>query len=137
VWLRPTPGPILETWCLHETIDSALRGLHKLDYAPLALFAQLGLPPTPVFHGGLFDLRLQQLRESRDVVTAARLLTRRDIFRLPASPGIRWIAASNLVRLLDAHASVHVRGAEVIAVEAPEAWLLRPDSETAQPIRPR
>jgi hypothetical protein len=88
--------------------------------------ARNGLPPTVVFHGGLFDLRPQQLRAAFDVVTAARLLARRDILRLPAASGVRWIGAGELVRLLDAHGSIVARGAEIDLTNAPEARLLGP-----------
>ena len=128
-WLRPRPGPLRSGDGVHETMDSAFRGFYRLDFTPFAWAAQLGLPPTPVLHGSLFDLRPQQLRASFDVLTAARLLARRDILRLPLVPGVRWIAASRLVRLLDEHASVHVRGTEVDSADAPEARLLGPGAD--------
>lgn len=125
-WQRPQPGPLRARNGVHETVDSAFRGLDGLDYGPLATAARYGLPPTPVFHGGLFDLRPQQLRDSFDVLTAARLVARRDLLRLPSLAGVRWIGAGSFVQLLDEHESVHVRGAEVDSADAPEALLMGP-----------
>ena len=112
-WLRPRLGPPLEGPNVHESFNSALRGLHRLDYGPFAALAAAGIPPTPVLHGGLFDLRASQLKADRDVVTLARLALRRDAVRLPGVPGVRWIRAGELVRVLRAHDRIEVRGAEV------------------------
>ena len=136
-WLRPGVGPLRDGGAVHETIDSAMRGLRGVKLGTLASLARTGLPPTPVFHGRLFDLRVQQLRASSDLVTAARLLARRDIFRLPSLPGLRWVGASELIRLLDAHGSIVVRGAEVDLTEAPHARLLGPGGATQHLTGPR
>jgi hypothetical protein len=134
-WQRPSLGPLLADGTVRETVHSALRGLHGLGYRPLAALAARGLPPTPVFHGGLFDLRLTQLKERRDLLTLARVLLRRDILRLPRLPGIRWIGAGRLVRLLEAHAGVQVRGAEVDLGDASEALLWPPGGRRPEPAR--
>jgi hypothetical protein len=126
-WLRPTASAFRTDSAVHETVDSAFRGLHGLDYLPFTELAGLGLPPTPVFHGGLFDLRLQQVRASRDVVGFARLAVRRDIVRLPSIRGIQWVGAGELVRLLDAHGSIEVRGREIDFGAATTARLLGDD----------
>jgi hypothetical protein len=132
-WQRPELGPLLEDGRVHETVDSALRGLHGLGYGPLVAMAQRGLPPTPVFHGGLFDLRLTQVKERRDLLTLAKVILRRDILRLPGLAGIRWIGAGELVRLLEAHATVHVRGSEVDLGDAAEALLWPGAGRPAEP----
>ena len=125
-WLRPLPGALRTSNGVHETIDPAFRGLHGLDYGPLVSVARYGQPPTPVFHGALFDHRPQQLRASRDVITAARLVARRDLVRLPSLRGVRWIGAGRFVRLLDEHESIRVLGRDVDASDAPEALLMGP-----------
>jgi hypothetical protein len=123
-WLRATSGPLRGDGTIHETVDSAFRGMHGTSLAPFAAMAAHGRPPTPVLHGSLFDLRIGQLRASRDVLGAARLFVRRDILRLPRLPGVRWIGAGTLVRLVDEHETVEVRGDEVDAANAPHARLL-------------
>jgi hypothetical protein len=132
-WQPPRPGPLLEDGTVRETVRSALRGLHGLDYGPFATPAAHGLPPTAVLHGGLFDLRLSQLRESRDAVTLARLALRRDILRLPRLQGLRWIGSGELVHLFECHESVQVRGMEVDVGEAEHAFLLRPGAVRPEP----
>jgi hypothetical protein len=138
-WRRPSLGPLRGNGSVRETLDSAFRGLRGLDLMPLVTLASYGRPPTPVLHGALFDLRLEQLRSSRDVATAARLLVRRDIARLPSLPGVRWIGAGDLVRLLDEHGTIEVRGEEVSADDAPGARLLTNESrgQAAVPARRR
>jgi hypothetical protein len=136
-WQRPKTGPLLTATAVHETINSAFRGMHGLGYAPFAALAGLGLPPTPVFHGGLFDLRLIQLRASRDAITFARMIWRRDIVRLPALRGLRWVGAGELVDLMAAHESIAVEGAEVHLGTASQARLLGPAGAAAQPAENR
>lgn len=134
-WQRPRPGPLLTQTAVHETIDSAFRGMRGLGYAPFASLAQLGLPPTPVFHGGLFDLRLGQLRAARDPLTLARLAWRRDIVRLPALRGLRWVGAGELTGLFAAHETISVQGAEVQLGDADRALLLGPAGKPARPAK--
>jgi hypothetical protein len=102
-WLPPRPGPLLGEDELHETLADGPPGLHRLDYRPLAALARLGLPPTVVTHGALLDNRRRDLRLSRDTATLARLLVRRDLFRLPAIPGIEWVGAGRYLQLLRGH----------------------------------
>lgn len=123
-WRQPSLGPLRQDGSVHETLDSAFRGLRGSNLAPFVTLASFGRPPTPVFHGALFDLRLEQLRASRDVATAARLLVRRDIARLPSLSGVRWVGAGDLVRLLDEHGTIEVSGTAVSAHDAPSARLL-------------
>jgi len=132
-WRAAGLGPLLEDGIVRETVHSALRGLHGLDYGPFAALAAHGLPPTAVLHGGLFDLRLSQLRESRDALTLARLALRRDILRLPRLRGLRWIGAGELVQLLERHESVEVQGAEVDIGDAEHAYVLRPGAARPEP----
>jgi peptidoglycan/xylan/chitin deacetylase (PgdA/CDA1 family) len=109
-WQRPALGPLIVNGNPRETIDSALRGLSGLDYRPLAELASFGLPPTPVLHGGLFDLRMQQLRQERDVLGFGRLLLRRDLLRLAELPGVRWVGAGELVAALREHDAAEQSG---------------------------
>jgi hypothetical protein len=90
---------------LRETLIDGPPGLHHLDYGPLAALARLGLPPTIVMHGALLDNRVDSLRRPRDLFALARLAARRDIVRLPAVPGLRWIGAGEYARLVRAHGS--------------------------------
>jgi hypothetical protein len=104
-WLKPEPGPLLDGSALRETLIDGPPGLHHLDYGPLAALARLGLPPTIVTHGALLDGRLISLRRPRDFLALARLATRRDIVRLPAVRGLRWIGAAEYAHLVRLHAS--------------------------------
>jgi hypothetical protein len=104
-WLKPEPGPLLEGSALRETLIDGPPGLHHLDYRPLAALARLGLPPTIVMHGALLDSRLATLRRARDLLALARLAARRDIVRLPAVPGLRWIGTTEYLHLVRLHAS--------------------------------
>jgi hypothetical protein len=124
-WLPAAPAPMLESGRVHESLDNAFRGLHGLGYAPLVTLAAHGVPVTPVLHGGLLDLRLAQLKESRDVVTAGRLAFARDLVRIPRMRGVRWLGAGELTRLLRAHDGIAVRGAEVHTDGADHALLFR------------
>jgi hypothetical protein len=134
-WQRPRPGPLLTATTVHESVDSAFRGMHRLGYAPLVALAKLGLPPMPVFHGGLLDQRLGQLKANRDALTFARVAWRRDIVRLPGLRGLRWVGASELVELMTAHETVSVEGAEVRLGAADRALLLGPAGAPARPAR--
>lgn len=113
VWLPPSPAPLLDEGGLHETIDPALHGLQKFDFRPFRRFADAGLPPTLVFHGRTFDLRMESLRKARDVVGVVRTLLKRDIYRVPDVEGVTWIRAGDYAGLLRAHDSIEVRGASV------------------------
>jgi len=102
-WLPPEPGPLLRGMRLYETLATGLRGLHRLDYAPLRRLAAIGLPPTVVLHGRLLDDRLPRLRATRDVVGAVRLARRQDLWRLMGLRGVRWVGAAELLDLLQRH----------------------------------
>jgi hypothetical protein len=104
-WLKPEPGPLVDGSGVRETLIDGPPGLHHLDYAPLAALARLGLPPTIVMHGALLDSRLDTLRKPRDLLSLARLAARRDLVRLPAVEGLRWIGAGEYSRLLRSHGS--------------------------------
>lgn len=132
-WLPPSPGPLLDGGNVHETIDPALWGIYRLDYRPLARWAALGLPPTLVFHGRSFDLRLQQLDRRRDFATLVRLFARRDIVRVPRLRGVRWIGTGEFVDLLRAHDRIEVRGREVELDDQAEAVLV--DGSGVRPAR--
>ena len=119
-WLPPVAGPLVDGVGFRETVHDGLPGLHRLDYRPLVRLAAAGLPPTVVFHGGLLDHRLADLRMPRDAWPLARLALRRDLMRIPRVRGVRWVGAGELVAALRAHDSVEVRGAEVRAPEARE-----------------
>ena len=134
-WRRPEPGPLHHGWDVRETVNSAFRGLRGLDYAAFVAMAKTGLPPTPVLHGGLFDLRLGQLRAARDLLGLARLFFRRDVVRLPALRELRWVGAGAFLDLLRAHESVRVDGAEVKLGDAADAYLIEPGGGPARPAR--
>jgi len=109
-WLPSSPGPLISDGNGHETLISALEGLHRLDYGPLGDLAMAGLPPTVVVHGGLFDARPFELRKLREAPTTARLVVRRDLFRFPWVAGVRWIGAGELLERLRGHDQVAVHG---------------------------
>lgn len=109
-WLPPEPGPLLSGHGFRETLRDGLPGLHRLDYRPLARLASAGLPPTVVFHGGLLDHRMDDLRPPRDLWPLARLALRRDLFRIPRIPGVRWVGGGELVQRLRAHDAIEVDG---------------------------
>lgn len=134
-WRRPDPGPLRRGWDVHETIDSAFRGMRGLDYGAFAAMARTGLPPTPVLHGGLFDLRMGQLRAARDLYGLARLFLRRDVVRLPGLKGLRWIGAGAMLDLMRAHETIRVDGAEVKLGDAAEAYLIEPGGAPPRPAR--
>ena len=102
----------------------AVRGLHRLDYAPLHRLAAIGLPPTVVFHGRLLDDRLGRLRATCDLTGAARLAARPDLPRLIGLDGVRWLGAAELIEVYERHERIEVRGAEVVAPDGPAPRLL-------------
>jgi hypothetical protein len=124
-WRPPRPGPVLDGLQLHETLFSTLEGLHRLDYRPLAGLAAAGVPPTVVLHGGLLDQRMVRLRRDRDLASAARLAIRRDLSRLPALDGIRWVGVSELLECLRAHDRIEVQASEVVGMEGSESVIVR------------
>lgn len=123
-WMPPVPGPLLDGCLLRETLHDGLPGLTRLGYAPLERLAAAGLPPTVVFHGRLLDGRMERLRAARDGMTLARLLRRRDLDRIAALPGVRWIGAGELVDRLRAHAATEWDGDRVVAPDGAEAVLI-------------
>ncbi len=114
-------GRIFEPGQAFETLQSG-HGIHRLDYRPLARLAELGLPPTLVMHGTLIDARPATFRFPRDAVAAARLLLRRDLLRLPAVGGLRWVGAAEYVDCLRRHGQIEVRDGEP---QAPPGTRLR------------
>ena len=125
VWLPPAPGPLTALGGhIRETLQIGLPALDGLDYSPLRRIAESGLPPTVVFHGRLLDARLATLRRRRAVLAAARLARRRDLERIPALEGVRWISGRELVKRLRAHDSIEVEGSDVRGVGGTEAILL-------------
>ncbi|HEV3001258.1 MAG TPA: hypothetical protein VGW75_11015, partial [Solirubrobacteraceae bacterium] len=103
-WMPPRPGPLLDGHLLRETLHDGVPGLIGVRYAPLVRLAEAGLPPTVVFHGRMLDDRLPRLRAARDAVALARLARRRDLERIAALRGVRWVGAAELVERLRAHA---------------------------------
>ena len=100
-WREPAAGPLLVRGLdLHETLGDSLRGINGLDYRFLRALAAVGLPPTIVFHGRLLDHR--ELR-ARHAALLARLFVRREIIRVPAVAGVRWVGAAELIATLRAH----------------------------------
>ncbi len=134
-WLPPALEPLVDGANVHETANNGFRGLHRLGYRQLISRATHGLPPTPVLHGGLLDLRMMHLKASRDAVTFARLVPRRDIVRLAGLPGIRWIGAGEFLRILRAHDTITVRGSEIDVGDAGDAMLI--DAAGARPVGAR
>jgi hypothetical protein len=109
-WQPAAPGPLLDaTGAIHETLDTGLPGLTGVDYRPLAQLARAGLPPVLVIHGTLLDYRVMNLRLPRDALVAARLAMRRDLLRLLAVRGVRWVRAGELVERLRAHGATDGR----------------------------
>ena len=110
-WLPPRPGPLAADGNVYETLFSTMEGLFRFDYGPLAAMAAAGFPPSLVVHGGLFDARAP--RRIREAPTTARLVVRRDLYRIPWVPKVRWIAASELLSRLQSHAQIEVDGGRV------------------------
>jgi hypothetical protein len=112
-WLPPDPGPLVAANTLRETVYSTMEGLVGLDYGPFGMLARAGVPPTVVIHGGLFDARIQGLRDRRQLLAAARLFRRRDLLRVPWVDGVRWLGAAELAARLRAHAQVEISGSAI------------------------
>lgn len=125
-WLPLAFGPLVEGRNAHETLVSTLNGLHRLDYRPLGALAGVGLPPYVVIHGGLADARFDTLRMPRDMPTLGRLVLKRDLSRLAAAGGLRWVTASDLLARLRAHDQVEFSGGEVRAPDGVEVVLREP-----------
>lgn len=113
-FMRCRPGFVFEPGRIYETLIDG-RGIHRLDYRPLAGIAGLGLPPTLVMHGTLLDSRAETLSLPRDGLAAARLAVRRDLSRLPHVTGVRWVGAGEYVERLERHAEIVVRDGVPIA----------------------
>ena len=124
-WLPAGFGPLIAGPNVRETLVSTLNGLHGLDYGPLAGLAESGVPPFVVIHGGLIDARFRDLNFPRNAGALARLALRRDLFRLPAVGGIRWIRASELLERIRAHDQVEVSGDEIRAPDGIEVTARR------------
>lgn len=103
-WYRARPGPVLEGGRLHETLIGELPGIDGLDYSPLQRLAKVGIPPMIAMHGALLDSRLGPLRNPRGLISLARLFVRRDVRRLIALDGIRWVGVAEFIDALSAHA---------------------------------
>jgi hypothetical protein len=119
-WLPPELGPLVAANTARETVFSRMDGLTGLDYGPFGALAGAGLPPSVVVHGGLFDSRAKSLLDPRQVVTTARLVHKRDLFRAPWVEGVRWIGAGELVERLRAHDRVGVSDSTVHGPEGTE-----------------
>jgi hypothetical protein len=102
-WLPAKVGPLVAGNAMRETVLSTLDGLAGLDYRPFHSLAIAGLPPTIVTHGGLFDARGSALRDPHQIVTMARLVRKRDLFRVPWVEGVRWVGATEMADRLRAH----------------------------------
>jgi hypothetical protein len=113
-WLPQEVGPLIAAGNARETVFSRMDGLFRLNYGPLGGMAAAGFPPSVVVHGSLFDPRGHMLRKVRAAPTSARLVMRRDLFRFPWVPGVRWIGAGELLARLRAHGQIEVRGSEMI-----------------------
>lgn len=107
-WLPPALEPLVVAHTARESVFSRMDGLVGLDYGPFGALAAAGLPPSVVVHGGLFDSRAKTLRDPRHVASTARLVRRRDLFRVPWVDGVRWIGAMELVDRMRAHDRVSV-----------------------------
>ena len=103
-WYRARPGPLLEDGRLYESLIGELQGIHRLDYSPLRRLAAAGVPPIVAMHGALLDSRMVNLSPRRNPLTLARLLLRRDVSRLIAIDGIRWVGVEEFVGCLAGHA---------------------------------
>ncbi len=127
-WRRAAPEPLLVDGNPRETLIGAggPGGVHRLDYGALARLAAVGLPPTPVLHGGLLDDRLTA-RLVRDAFGYARLMLKRDAERLPFVEGVDWISAGDLVDRLAAHGRSEYRDGEVVLPDGTEAVVIDRD----------
>ncbi len=116
-WMPPHNGPLLDGHLLRETLHDGVPGLTGVHYQPLVRLAEAGVPPMVVFHGRLLDDRLPRLRAARDVVALARLASRRDLERVAALAGVRWVGAAELTERLRAHGAADP-GAEAVLIDA-------------------
>jgi hypothetical protein len=112
-WLPPAPAPLVALGNGRETLNSSLEGLYRLDYGPFGSMARAGLPPSVIIHGGIFDPRPYNLRKLRELPTTARLVRRRDLFRHPWVPGLRWIGSRELMDRFEGHDQIEVAGDRV------------------------
>jgi hypothetical protein len=83
-----------------ETLIGSLPGLNGVDFRPLAALARQGLPPIFAMHGLSLDDRRLSLGSP---LNAGRLALQRDIFRLSALDGVKWIGAHAIAKALAAH----------------------------------
>lgn len=115
-WRRAAPAALSLGGNPAETLigPGGIGGIRGVRYEPLAQMAALGLPPTPVLHGGLLDDRLTH-RVLLDSPHYARLLVKRDALRLPAVGDVEWTGAGELARCLRNHDQ---------AVQAPDGAVL-------------
>ena len=103
-WCAPHPGPLVSGRQMFETTRDSLLGVTRVDYRFLSALATVGIPPTAVFHGRLFDHRRHGTLElPGDAVASLRLAIRPDLFRVPNVPGVRWVGARELFSALRAH----------------------------------
>jgi hypothetical protein len=109
-WLPPAPAPLVSHGNGRETVISSMEGLYRLDYGPFGSLANAGLPPSIITHGGLFDPRPDNLRRLREAPTTARLVRRRDLFRHPWVPGVRWVGSRELMDRFEGHDQIEVEG---------------------------
>ncbi|MDX6585736.1 MAG: hypothetical protein QOI31_209 [Solirubrobacterales bacterium] len=110
-WERPSPGPLIEDGALTETLVGALPGLNGVDFRPVAALAEAGLPPVLTMHG----LSLDDRRETMGgPLNAARLVLERDIFRLAALAGVKWVGSSEMFSAWENHAPTPVRTGQLV-----------------------
>ena len=126
-WTPPEPAPLIDGVLVRETLHDGLPGLHGLDYSPLVELAAAGVPPTVVFHGRLLDGRVQRLRAAGDYQSLARLGPRRDLERIAALRGVRWVGGAELVDRLRAHASIEPGEDGPVIPDGVETVVLHPD----------
>jgi hypothetical protein len=112
-WLPPAPAPLVASSNGRETINSSMEGLYRLDYGPFGAMAGAGLPPSIILHGGLFDPRPDMLRKVREAPSTLRLVLRRDLFRFPWVPGVRWVGARELLNRFEGHGQIEVQGDQI------------------------
>ena len=101
-WYRARPGPLLEDGRIYESLIGELQGLYRLDYSPLVRLAAIGIPPIVAMHGALLDGRIEALKATRDLLSAARLFFHRDVNRLMELEGVDWVSSSKLIAELRA-----------------------------------
>lgn len=99
-WRRPEAASLISGNSVRETLIGSLPGIHGLDYSPLEVLADLGLPPILTAHGVSLDGRVESLAGRWNLV---RVALRRDVFRLARIAGVRWIGAGTMVELFRRH----------------------------------